>query len=259
MNQICPDELYNAAINLANIAATISKKYFRTELIVDTKIGNYPVTVADSQIEEVLRYWINEHYPTHGIIGEELANQEAQSEYTWVIDPIDGTTAFTTGKPTFTTLIALLKDNQPILGIIDQAIINERFIGTMHQGSWLNDKQLQTNNVVTLNLARLNATTPFMFNAKEYATFNKLAQQVKLTAWGGDAYAYALLASGYIDVILESDLKYYDVAALLPIVQMSGGIISDWHGNPITPEFNGQCLACANLQLHNQVLELINN
>ncbi len=259
MNQEYLNELYSAGLTLADIAAKISKRYFKTQFVIDSKTGNYPVTVADYEIEKTIRSWLLEHYPNHNIIGEELPDQLSNSEYTWVIDPIDGTVAFSTGKPTFTTLISVLKCNKPIIGIIDQPILNERYIGIQDKGAWLNQNNLSTSEINCINQARLNATTPFMFNQSEYGLFNKLAKNVKLCAWGGDAYAYAALASGHIDIIMESDLKYYDVAALIPIIESSGGIITTWNGSPITSDFSGQCLASANLELHDLALKIINN
>lgn len=244
---------------LADEAAIISRKYFRQPLVIDNKSNNTPVTLADREIETKLRQLIREHYPEHGIIGEEFCNQETSSHFTWVLDPIDGTVAFSSGKPLFTTLIALLEDGQPLLSIINQPIIHERFIGVMNSGSCLNGARITTSNTVKLSEVRLNATTPYMFKtAAEWASFDRLKSQVKLTSFGGDAYGFALLAAGHIDVIMEADLQYYDIAALVPVITAAGGLITDWQGNELTADFNGQCLACANAELHQKVLNLLN-
>lgn len=251
------DELYRFAATLVDQAAKISCKYFRQPLVVEAKDGNFPVTIADREIETNLRQMISEHYPSHGVIGEEFDNKISTSEYIWVIDPIDGTVAFTTGKPTYTTLVALLKDDVPILGIIDQPVQHERFVGIKGRGAWLNQQPILANKIKNLDVARLNATTPYMFNATEMQKFEQVRQHVKVCSWGGDAYAYGLLASGHIDIIMESELQYYDVAALEPIISASGGVITDWQGMPITRKFNGQCLASCNQIIHQQVLSLI--
>ena len=260
MEKFLTDELFLTAVELANLAANISKKYFRQPLDIDSKDGLYPVTLVDREIETCLRQRIKHLYPTHGIIGEEFANENAGKQYVWVIDPIDGTVAYTTGKPTFTTLIALLENGQPIIGIIDQAILDDRFIGVMGEGAWLNGVNLSSSICDSLSLARLNATTPYMFrNDDEQAAFARVHKEVKLTSFGSDAYAYGLLAAGHIDLIMEADLKYYDVASIIPVVGESGGIITDWQGNPITQNFSGQCLASANAKLHDLALKIINN
>jgi inositol-phosphate phosphatase / L-galactose 1-phosphate phosphatase / histidinol-phosphatase len=289
------DELLQFAMQLTDAAADISRRYFRQNIVIDTKSGNFPVTRADLEIESKLRQMIKDKFPRHSIIGEEYANLIGdRDEYSWVIDPIDGTVAFTTGKPTFTTLIALTKNNLPILGVIDQPIIHERFIGITGLAAYqynasaisTSDSLISASKVVDLesragitpisgidtpngcseirsstirdlSRARLNATTPYMFTPDEMGKFTRLKNQVKVCAWGGDAYAYAMLASGYIDIIMESQLEYYDVAALIPIITASGGIITTWAGEQITPNFKGQCLASSNLELHNQVLEII--
>lgn len=256
------DHLVIFAMHLADVAANISRQYFRQNIAIDTKSGNFPVTNADLEIELALRQLINSKYPSHTIIGEEYATQTGNAEYSWIIDPIDGTTAFTTGKPTFTTLIALALKEKPILGIIDQPISNERFIG-IESGAYqvINSsyQRILASKVQKISDARLNATTPYMFNIEEMTKFNQLKEQVRLCAWGGDAYAYAMLASGHIDLIMESELQYYDVAALYPIITASGGIITTWTGEEITPEFKGQCLASANIELHKQALKIINS
>lgn len=254
------DEFLKFANFLADEAAKISRKYFRNLASVETKDNQTPVTVADREIELRLRELINQHYPHHAIIGEEFANQESHNEFCWVLDPIDGTVAFTTGKPTFTTLIALIKDGNPMLSVIDQPISQERFSAMVDETAFLNAQPITTSKVDKLGNVRLNATTPYMFKtAYEQQTFEKVRKAVKLTAFGGDAYAFGLLASGNIDVIVEADLQYYDVAALVPIITAAGGVITDWQGNTLTKEFNGQCLATANHELHKQVLQLINN
>ena len=255
-----PKNIFDFANYLADEAAIISRKYFRQPLIIDNKSNATPVTIADKEIELRIRQLIQEHYPTHGIIGEEFDSIKGSCEFSWVIDPIDGTVAFSCGKPSFTTLIALLQNGEPIYSLVDQSISEERFCGSGKLGARLNNQPIHTSQTRQLAGVRLNATTPYMFRTEaEQALFAKLKAQVKLASFGGDAYAFALLAAGHIDVIMEADLQYYDVAALIPLIEGAGGIISDWQGKTLTPNFNGQCLASANAELHQQVLRLINN
>ena len=259
MNKILVDELFLTIVELADLAAEISKKYFRKNIGIEYKDGTYPVTVVDREIETCLRERIKKIYPTHGIIGEEFANHNADKKYIWVIDPIDGTAAFTTGKPTFTTLIALLEDDKPAIGIIDQAVLGDRFMGIAGQGAWFNGARLAVSEESVLSHARLNATTPYMFKTTyEKNAFERVRKEVRLTAFGSDSYAYGLLAAGYIDIIMEADLGYYDVAALIPIINGSGGVITDWQGNELNSKtFTGQCLASATHKLHDSILKII--
>lgn len=259
MSIIQSTQLFEFANFLADEAAQISRKYFRKTLQIDSKENKTPVTIADREIELRLRELIKQHYPVHGIIGEEFANSAEQAEFCWVLDPIDGTVAFSAGKPTFTTLVALLQNNQPLLSVIDQPISQERFSASRGGKAHLNQQALTTSNIDKLSDVRLNATTPYMFTTPdEQAKFELLRKQVRLTSFGGDAYAFGLLAAGHIDVIMEADLQYYDIAALMPIIEAAGGVISDWQGLPLTRDFNGQCLACANYELQQLVLALIN-
>lgn len=262
-------EFKQFALELVDAAAEISRYYFRNKLDIDVKAGNYPVTIADREIELKLRHMINTRYPNHGIVGEECANYAEYATYVWVIDPIDGTVAFTTGKATFTTLVALLVNNKPVIGVIDQPINCERFVAFLDEGSHAHflhlgnkawSQKLTASSHTDLNMCRLNATTPDMFTEKEKSIFDKLKSQVKLCGWGGDAYAYCLLASGYIDIIMESQLQYYDVAALTVLVKQSGGVITTWQGDNIDlHDFNGQCLASCNKIIHEKALKIINN
>lgn len=253
-------ELLHFAHHLADEASKISRKYFRNLAQIESKENQTPVTIADKEIELHLRKLIKDEYPEHSIIGEEFANHESDNQFCWVLDPIDGTVAFSTGKPTFTTLVALLNNSVPIMSVIDQPIMQERFCATIGGVSRLNHQVIKASAVHDLSDVRLNATTPYMFKTKhEQESFELLRQRVRLTSWGGDAYAFGLLASGNIDAIMEADLQYYDVAALVPIVESAGGIITDWQGNKLTRRFNGQCLASANTELHQKILTIINN
>ncbi|MDF3054732.1 MAG: histidinol phosphate phosphatase [Gammaproteobacteria bacterium] len=245
------------AIQLLDEAGQLSRRYFRMPLDITLKEGLYPVTQADTDIEMLIRSALATHYPFHDILGEEYGLTDLFSAYLWVIDPIDGTAAFAAGKPTFTSLIALYKDTKPLFGIIDQPILNERWVGISGEKTQFNGEICQANIATDLSSARLSCTTPEMFDQHDWRIFQSVRKQVASVSYGGDAYAYGLLARGYIDVILEADLKFYDVAALIPILEGAGAVITDWSGNTITPDFDGSCLAAANPQLHTKVLELV--
>lgn len=260
MQNTSKNEFFLSVIQLADIASEISTKYFRKNIEIDSKSNNTPVTIVDREIELAIRSWITKNYPTHDIMGEEYTDVIADGKYTWVIDPIDGTVAFSSGKPLFTTLIALLCGNTPMIGIVDQPILGDRFIAVRDEGAWLNGVRLQTSDTTEVSQARLNATTPYMFKTDfERQTFDKVKQEVLLTGFGGDAYSYGLLASGHIDIIVEADLGYYDIAPLVVLIEEAGGVFTNWQGYKIDKDnFNGQVLATANMELHKKVLEIIN-
>ncbi|MEN9391358.1 MAG: hypothetical protein RL017_656, partial [Pseudomonadota bacterium] len=181
MHKVYKDELFLSVIQLADLAAEITSTYFRKQINISYKLDKSPVTAADLEIERNLRGWIKQNYPTHSIIGEEYANDSNSNQYTWVIDPIDGTANFATGKPIFSTLVALLEGNTPVAGIIDQPIINERYVGVKGDGAWLNGKKMKTSTQEQIADARLNITSPLMFitnNEKE--KFELLCNSVSL-------------------------------------------------------------------------------
>lgn len=242
---------------LADRAAQLSKQYFRQQKQALLKQDHSPVTEADLAIEYAIKKYLGEMLPNHGIWGEEYGLQQTHSEYLWLIDPIDGTTSFACGKPTFCTLIALVKNDLPILGIIDQPIMQERWCGIWQQPSTYNGTPCVTK--MQSGMLRLSCTTPLMFNAEQWEKFLLLKAHASIISFGGDGYAYGLLASGLIDVIFEANLKPYDVAALIPIIQGAGGVMTDWQGNNIKlNQFNGTVLATAHPQLQEKFLKLIN-
>jgi inositol-phosphate phosphatase/L-galactose 1-phosphate phosphatase/histidinol-phosphatase len=250
-------EFLVAAKVMADIAGEISRSYFRRKVDISLKSAKSAVTEADLKIEKGLTEHLKITYPDHSILGEEYGSTKNNSEYLWVIDPIDGTTAFICGKPIFCTLIALLYKDEPILGIIDQPIIGERWIGEINKKTIFNGVEGAVINE-NPNFLRLNCTTPLMFSKEQQKVFELVQSKVAISSYGGDGYAYGLLASGYIDIILEADLKFYDVAALIPIIKGIGGKITDWSGDEINSKtFNGTVLATRNITIHQKVLEVI--
>lgn len=257
-------ELREFLRELASVAAATTVPHFRSGLSVENKsvAGFDPVTVADRDTEEVIRCSIISRYPDHGVSGEELAPLNPSAPYQWVIDPIDGTKAFVCGLPTWATLIGLCDANGPILGLMSQPIVGEYFLGGFGSAERIGDDGhttiLHTSDVVSLAEASVFATSPDMFSPElELPQFTALSRAARLTRFGVDSYAYCMLAAGYIDVVAEAGLGFYDVAALIPIVEMAGGVITDWSGSPIGS--GGTVVAAANDRLHAAALAALNS
>lgn len=245
---------------LADVSGEIARHFFRKTFSFSLKDDASPVTEADLKIETAIREIISQEFPDHAVLGEEQGLNSTGSEYLWVIDPIDGTAAFATGKPLFTTLIALVHKGDSLLGIINQPITHERWLGIKGQPPLYNGmpcRAISQSNPIRISL---NCTTPAMLKTVSgKQKFEKLKEHVSMVTYGGDAYAYGLLASGHLDAIFEADLKYHDVAAIIPIINGAGGIITDWEGRAIQRDkYDGTCLAAANRELHTKFLRVIN-
>ncbi|MDD2876118.1 MAG: inositol monophosphatase family protein [Acidiphilium sp.] len=227
----------------ADAAGGVIHRYFRATLGVETKGDDSPVTLADQGAEAAIRAILHAHCPDHAIIGEEMGGT-ATGRYTWMIDPIDGTRAFITGRPIFATLIALLDDGVPILGLIDQPITGERWLAHNNALHFTGPHGTPgTRRIGTIADAELSCTSPEMFSPAQHANFQTLAAACRRVTYGGDAYAYGLLALGQIDIIAEADLKPWDWAALVPVIEAAGGSVTDWHGAKLTLESDGTVLA----------------
>jgi histidinol phosphatase-like enzyme (inositol monophosphatase family) len=249
------------AEHLADISGAIVERYFRGDIRAEYKVSTSPiVTIADKEIEERLRAEIEYEDSNSGIIGEEFGTKDSKNGFTWVIDPIDGTIAFSCGKPVFATLIALMKDGVPVLGIIDQPITKERWIGVAGNPSTLNGENIKSSSLIDLSKAKLSTTSPRMFTeVLSKSFFESLQKSVHITSFGGDAYQYGLCAAGYVDIVLERGLNVYDWAALVPVINGSGAIITDWNGNPLNINSAGDVLVTGNLELHQKVLDIYKN
>ncbi len=246
------------ASRLADAAREVIQGYFRRSYAVEDKADESPVTIADREAEAAMRRLIGQTFPHHGIIGEEYGVERADAEYIWVLDPIDGTKSFICGVPLFGTLIALLHQGSSVLGVIDQPISRERWLGVAGGPSTLNGVPIRTRACSSISAATLFATAPEMFKGPDKATWERLVGAVKLQRYGADCYAYGLLASGFCDVIVEADLKPYDYCAQIPIIAGAGGIVTDWQGNPAGLGGDGRILAAGDLALHAEMLRLIN-
>lgn len=251
----------NAALDESGAAI---RPFFRTGLGAEDKADESPVTAADRKAEQVLRAAFAKATPDFGILGEEFPPHNPSAKHVWVIDPIDGTRAFITGRTSFTTLLGLLENGVPVLGFIDQPVTGERWCGgrgvkPVFTGG-LGGKP-GTRQSVKLADAEFSATSPEMIAAAGPAAavrFNKLKAAAKRVYWGGDAYSYGLLALGQIDLIAEHDLKPWDWAALAPVITAAGGVITDWSGVPLKLGCEGSVLASANRELHDEALAILN-
>ena len=238
------DPFIAAAHMAADVAGAVIRPYFRAGLVSDLKSDASPVTIADRSAELALRGVLAERFPHHTVSGEEFPPHNPGQRFRWVLDPVDGTRAFITGRPQFGTLIALLDDGVPILGVIDQPITGERWLGaagrpTEFRGAY---GRAGCRPCPTLAEAELSATSPQMFEA-DLPRWEHLVAQVKRRSFGGDCYAYGLLALGQIDIIAEATMKIWDWAALVPVIQGAGGSITDWSGAPLREDGDGRVLA----------------
>ena len=237
------------ANELADAAGEIVRRYFRRGVAVDDKADLSPVTIADREAESVLRARIEKRFPDHGILGEEHGSRNVSAERVWVLDPIDGTKSFISGVPLFGTLIALMERGVPVLGVIDQPISRERWIGARGHQSTLNGAAISTRTCPSLGSATLFATTPDMFKDADAEAFQRLKAAVKLPRFGGDCYAYGLLAAGFVDLVVEASLKPYDYSALVPVITGAGGSMTDWQGKALGLASDGRVLACGDPRL----------
>jgi inositol-phosphate phosphatase / L-galactose 1-phosphate phosphatase / histidinol-phosphatase len=190
-----------------------------------------------------MRAMIEARFPDHGLLGEEHGRTRPEADYVWVIDPIDGTKSFISGVPLFGVLIALTFKGVPVLGVIDQPILRERWLGAEGRKTTLNGKPVATRACSVLSDATLYATAPDMFTGADAELFGRVRKTVRLARYGADCYAYGLLAAGFIDLVIESSLKPYDFCALAPVIEGAGGEMSDWTGEPLSLRSDGRVIA----------------
>ena len=243
--------------HLADAAGAAIRPYYRAEFGLESKGDASPVTLADRAAEAAIRAIIERECPADGIIGEEYGTMREGAARQWVIDPIDGTTSFVAGRPIFGTLIALMEDGWPVLGLIDQPILKERWVGAVGRGTTLNGTPVRTRRCPELKEAILASTGPQYLSDHEGEHFMALAAKTahRRLIWGGDCYNYALLASGHIDLVVEAGLKLHDLAALVPVVEGAGGQMCDWQGDPLHAESAGDVIALGDPARLEEVLE----
>ena len=259
------DTLTALARDLADAAAEETLSRFRSEtLSTANKLndGDFdPVTEADRGAETAMRRLLAAARPQDGVFGEEHARTHGSSGVTWVLDPIDGTRAFISGLPTWGTLIGLDDGSRGRIGVIDQPYIGERYFGVMSDQprAWMESRHgnrvLRTRKGVSLDVATLFTTDPYLFDDQELSAFDQVRLKARLTRFGTDCYAYALLASGQIDAIVESGLQAYDIASHVPLIHAAGGVVTDWSGNDC--RWGGQVVAAGSEALHAEILEFL--
>ena len=233
------------AHRLADAAGAAIRPYFRGEIGLEAKGDASPVTLADRAAEEAMRRILAAEAARDGIIGDEFGSEREGASRTWVLDPIDGTVSFAAGRPIFGTLIALLREGFPVLGVIDQPIAGERWVGAMGRATTFNGTEVRTRPCRDLADAALASTGPQYFDDHAAEHFMALAGKTahKRMIWGGDCYNYGLLASGQVDLVCESGLKLHDFAALVPVVEGAGGTMADWNGEPLHAGSEGHVIA----------------
>lgn len=261
MTKLNSEQLFKFLNALCDVAQGQTLKYFRKDFEVANKLeGAFdPVTIADRAAEEVIRAMIEKAFPDHGIIGEEYGVTNAQSSVQWVIDPIDGTRAFISGLPLWGTLIGLYVDGTPFAGVMHQPFSDERYICDGSQSVLLHNKKMKTlhcSSVDALSAATLMTTSPKLFEGEEAHVYERLESEVRLARYGADCYAYAMIASGHVDLVVESGLHIYDIAALIPLVEKAGGLMTNWEGGDCSQ--GGRVLAASNKQLHEQAMKILN-
>ena len=253
------DEFVKFANFLADESSIIITKYFRTKININKKKDSTPVTIADQNTELKIRELISSKYPSHGILGEEYEQINTKAEFMWVIDPIDGTRSFIAGHKDFGTLIALLHNNKPILGIINCPAHNERWVGIKDHHTTCNNIKVSTSSIKKIEDSYLFTSGEFFYEPFLKKGFEKIKDQSKYFRYGGDCYMYGMLASGLIDVVIEDTLKAHDYMALVNIIEGAGGKITDKFGKNVSIESDGSLVASCNPNIHQELISIINS
>ncbi|WP_046862621.1 histidinol-phosphatase [Microvirga massiliensis] len=246
---------------LATLSGQAILPFFRSAIAADDKSrgGAFdPVTEADRAGEATMRQLIKRTFPTHGIIGEEFGSENTDAEYVWILDPIDGTRAFIAGLPTWGTLIGLSRNGRPVFGMMHQPFTGERFFGDGGSATFRGpggERHLRTRRCRSLSEAILSTTSPKLFAGEELRAYDRVESVARLTRYGCDCYAYCMLAAGHIDLVIESGLKSYDIAALIPIIEGAGGIVTTWDGGSAAS--GGGIIAAGDKRIHAAALELL--
>ena len=250
-------DLLALAERMADESGKLLRRRFRAELAFEDKADKTPVTETDREVEKLLRAEIESAFPDHGIVGEEYASVRENADYVWVLDPIDGTAGFVTGKPLFGTLIGCVHNGAPVIGVIDHPALQERWTGGSGAPTLFNGKRVRTRPCARISEAMLYATTPHMFVGGDSYAFDALCEAVKRPQYGADCYAYGLLASGYVDLVVEASMKPSDYCALAPVVIAAGGIMTDWEGQPLGLKSDGRVIAAGDARIHARALKIL--
>jgi len=246
---------------LAAVAGESIRPFFRTALSVENKSdsgGFDPVTAADRAAEAAMRALIKRTFPNHGVVGEEFGAERSDAEYVWILDPIDGTKSFICGLPAWGTLIALTRRGEPIYGMMHQPFTREHFTGSGGAARYrgpAGDRALHTRACAQLEDAVLLTTSPLLMNEADRQRFARVEAAVRLSRYGGDCYAYCVLAAGHVDLVIETELKPHDVLALIPIIEGAGGIITTWENG--RPHAGGRIIAAGDARTHAQAMKIL--
>ena len=251
------DELLDTALAVSEAARPVPLGYFRKPLEVIAKADESPVTVADRETERVMREVLAERVPEHGILGEEHGEARLDHRFVWVLDPIDGTKSFITGFPLFNNLIALLDRGRPVIGVVDTPAIGERYHAARGKGAWFNGERIRTSGCTDLARAVIYLAGHEPTAPTKAERFRQFQSRGRLQRRGYDAYVYALLAAGHLDLMIETDLQPYDHLALVTLIEEAGGAVTDWSGRPLGLDSEGDVLAAATPELHAEALALL--
>jgi myo-inositol-1(or 4)-monophosphatase len=247
---------------LASVSGEAILPFFRTSLSVEDKsLGNNfdPVTAADRAAEVAMRTLIRDQFPTHGIIGEEFGDERTDAEYVWVLDPIDGTKSFISGMPAWGTLIALTRGGEAVYGMMHQPFTRERFTGDGAAASYrgpAGERALLARSCPGLDQAILMTTSPLLMDDAERVAFGRVEKAARLSRYGGDCYAYCMLAAGHVDLVIECGLKPFDIVPLMPIITGAGGMVTAWDGGPARN--GGRIIAAGDKRVHAAAMEILN-
>ena len=245
-------DLIEFAHSLADAAGEIVRAAARTRRVVHRKADASPVTEIDREVETRLRHMIAARFPDHGIIGEEFGDDRAGAEHVWVVDPIDGTKAFLAAMPVFGTLIGLARGGRPVLGIVEQPVTRERWVGIDGGGTWYNGEQVHVGACEQLRDALVCTTSAEYYEGEDADALRRVVAGSRWMVYGGNCYAFAQVASGFVDLALEAKVAVHDYCALVPIVENAGGNMTGWRGEPLTlrPPRGGRILASVSRSLH---------
>jgi inositol-phosphate phosphatase/L-galactose 1-phosphate phosphatase/histidinol-phosphatase len=257
INQV-PSEFVRFAAELADASAAVIRRHFRTGVGIEIKPDKSPVTIADKETEAAIRNLLQARYPEHGVIGEEYGRDRPDAEFVWVLDPIDGTKSFITGRPTFGTLIALTHLGDPVLGVIDHPMLRERWIGAAGHATTHDGKPVRARACPSLDHAFLFASSPHHFETSGVsAEFDRVRRAARQILYGSDCYAFGLIASGFGDLSLEAAVDIYDYLAAVPVIEGAGGVVTDWAGRRPTIHSGDRVAASGDRRIHDQALEIL--
>ena len=257
MTTQCDPEFIRVAEQLADAARPIARRYFRAGVQVDQKADNTMVTAADREIETVMRGIIGSAFPDHKICGEEQGGAVWGEGYQWVLDPIDGTLSFINGVPLFTTIVGIVKNGIPWFGLVDQPVLQDRWVGGASSPTTRNGKAARVRPCESLAKSSVYVTAPDFFDAEELRSIDRLTQAVKLRRYGGtDCYHYGMVASGWTDMACET-LSVYEYGAMVPIIENAGGVMTDWRGEQLSGTEYRQVLASGDRKVHAEAVAIL--